>query len=95
MATVDERYAEKIRARTEGRAPVVAAPAVPVVLPEGASVHERYLAKLAARATATQQQPQQPATPPAAKAEPAKAADKDDASQPADGKGEAKPPTKK
>lgn len=55
MATANERYQEKIRARTERRAPVVPAP---IVVPAGASVHDRYLAKLAMRAAAPAAKPE-------------------------------------
>lgn len=47
MATADQRYAEKVAARASGRAPAFQQQPAPIS--ETSSVHDRYLAKLAAR----------------------------------------------
>lgn len=46
MSTPDQNYREKLRARADGRAPVLVQP---VVVPEGATADERHKAKLATR----------------------------------------------
>jgi hypothetical protein len=67
MSTADDRYREKMAARAEKRAPAIPAP---VVVPAGASVGDRYLAKLAARRAGVQttQEPDPKPEPKAAKA---------------------------
>lgn len=70
MATADQRYAEKIAARASGRVPVFQQQ--PVAVSATASVHERYLAKLAARAASAGK----PASAPVVEAKPEPAADK-------------------
>ncbi len=65
--TADQSYREKMAARSEGRAPVIAAP---IVAPEGADANERYRAKVANRQAAAKQPQVAPvATKPEAKTE--------------------------